>query len=70
MIVSEEKIKGEMWIILATTALFGYMLWTVGNEQFFEAPKRYQTAPCKTFESLPLNEVPARCVNQQGGFKP
>ncbi len=65
----EENIKGEWIIIIAVAALFAFMLWTVGNYQFFTKPQEEQTAPCSTFASEPLNQVPARCVTPQGGFE-
>lgn len=66
--VISESSKAEGVAIVVVTLLFGFMLLTVGNEQFFNEPKRRAEAPCGTFSSLPLNQIPARCVTKDGGF--
>jgi len=69
MTLIEESDKFNMLWIVLVTGLFAYMLFTVGNYQFFEKPEAYRTAPCSTFESLPIDQIPARCVTPEGGFK-
>ena len=67
--IIEQGSKVDTIAIMVVTLLFGFMLLTVGTHQFIEKPKQYQEAACNTFKSLPLNEVPARCVTKEGGFK-
>lgn len=68
--IGSDPSKFEIGVIVCIALLFGFMLWTVGNYQFFENPKQYHEAPCSSFKSLPINQLPARCVTPEGGFKP
>lgn len=52
-----------MGLLLGAAMLFIAMSNTKQQEQAV-------TAPCTTFASLPLNQIPARCITPQGGFKP